>query len=67
MAKSKKVKTENYTGVFTIKEQKLPYRCPICGGNGIVPDGFYTQTSGNWSSSGTTEKCRSCENGIVWN
>ena len=37
----KKVKTENYTGIFTIKEQKLPYRCPICGGNGIVPDGFF--------------------------
>ena len=63
----KKVKTENYTGVFTIKAQKLPYRCPICGGNGIVPDGFYNQTSGNWTSSGIAEKCRSCKNGIVWN
>ena len=67
MKKDKKVKTETFTGVFTINEQKTPYRCSICGGNGIVPDGFYNQTSGNWTSAGTTEKCRSCKNGIVWN
>jgi DnaJ-class molecular chaperone len=45
-----------------------PHRCPICNGNGLVPNGFYMQTSGYWStSSTTTEMCRSCNGtGIVW-
>jgi len=34
--------------------------CPVCGGNGIVDLGFYTQTSGYWTSVGGTETCRSC-------
>jgi hypothetical protein len=35
--------------------------CPVCKGNGIVDNGFYNQTSGNWISSGTcTVQCRSC-------
>jgi len=37
-------------------------RCPVCNGNGLVSNGFYNQTSGLWSSSGTAfEKCRSCD------
>lgn len=46
----------------------IPSRCPVCGGNGIVPNGFYNQTSGHWSSTSTEpEKCRSCNGtGIVW-
>ena len=36
-------------------------RCPVCGGNGLVPNGFYSQTSGCWPSTGTGgETCRSC-------
>ena len=36
-------------------------RCPICGGNGLVPEGFYRQTSGCWGSTSTIpETCRSC-------
>ena len=36
-------------------------KCPVCGGNGLVPDGFYYQTSGNWPTSGTGgETCHSC-------
>ena len=23
-----------------------PYRCPVCDGSGVVPNGFYNQTSG---------------------
>lgn len=46
-----------------------PYRCPICGGNGLVPDGFYATVTGHWSTTDyTPEKCRSCNGtGIVWN
>ena len=37
-------------------------RCPVCGGNGLVPPGFYTQMGGIWaSSSATPERCRSCQ------
>ena len=35
-------------------------RCPICGGTGQVDSGFYTQTSGQWTSTGGFETCRSC-------
>jgi len=48
---------------------KMPFVCPVCGGNGLVPRGFYMQVSGNWSvTDATPEICRSCGgNGIVWN
>ncbi len=36
-------------------------KCPVCNGNGLVPNGFYTQTSGQWdTTSAEPEKCRSC-------
>jgi len=45
-----------------------PHRCPVCGGNGLVPSGFYDQVSGEWwSSDASSETCRSCNGtGIVW-
>ena len=45
-----------------------PHRCPVCGGNGLVPNGFYRQTSGTWTTSDVTpETCRSCNGtGLVW-
>ena len=45
-----------------------PYRCPVCDGSGIVPNGFYNQTSGQWSTTDATpDVCRSCNGtGIVW-
>lgn len=45
-----------------------PHTCPVCNGNGLVPNGFYRQTSGTWSTSDSTpEKCRTCNGiGIVW-
>ena len=44
-----------------------PFICPVCRGNGIVDAGFYTQTSGYWTSAGGFEMCRSCNGtGIVW-
>jgi len=47
---------------------KYPYCCPVCGGNGLVPNGFYSQTGGQWSTSNfSPETCRSCDGtGIVW-
>lgn len=43
-------------------------RCPVCNGSGLVPNGFYMQTSGSWSTNSTApETCRSCGGtGIVW-
>lgn len=54
-----------------IKESSLfiPHRCPICGGNGIVPNGFYNQIGGQWATSDGNykETCRSCGGtGIIW-
>lgn len=46
-----------------------PFVCPICKGNGLVPTGFYNQTSGQWTIGSVTpfEKCRSCEGeGVIW-
>ena len=54
--------------IWPITEPK-PQICPVCNGNGLVANGFYTQTSGVWSStSNEPEKCRSCNGtGIVFN
>ena len=42
--------------------------CPVCGGNGLVPNGFYNTLSGIGSTTSTTpETCRSCNGtGVVW-
>ena len=65
--KKKKLTEEPQGWEITTPVSKTPYKCPICNGNGMVPDGFYNQTSGQWSSTGTVEKCRSCNGtGIVW-
>lgn len=35
--------------------------CPVCGGNGIVSNGFYNHTGNTWVTSTTApEQCRSC-------
>lgn len=45
-----------------------PYCCPVCRGNGLVPNGFYGQTSEIWGSDGINrEQCKSCQGtGVVW-
>lgn len=50
------------------REELKPHVCPVCSGNGLVPNGFYTQTSGTWlTTSITPEPCKSCTGtGIVW-
>lgn len=50
-----------------VSKSLVPHRCPVCNGKGLVPNGFYMQTSGNWSTSSITpETCRSCSgSGII--
>lgn len=47
---------------------KTPFRCPVCNGNGLVPNGFYISVTGVLSTNSTNpETCRSCNGtGIVW-
>lgn len=58
---------------YAAGEDEQPFTCPVCGGNGIRPAGFYSAIAVNgfltWSASSTaaTEPCRSCDGtGIVW-
>ena len=38
-----------------------PAICPVCLGNGFVPNGFYSTTNREWASGSTEpEVCRSC-------
>lgn len=49
-------------GVLCEAEQCCYCKCPVCGGNGLVPNGFYSSTTGRWSSTSITpENCRSCD------
>jgi hypothetical protein len=45
-----------------------PYMCPVCCGNGLVPNGFYNTVSGLGSTTSITpETCRSCNGtGVVF-
>lgn len=54
--------------IADVSKSLSPHRCPVCNGNGLVDNGFYTQTSGTWSTSNVShETCRSCGGtGIVW-
>ena len=54
--------------IANVRKSLAPHRCPVCNGYGLVPNGFYMQTSGHWSTSSITpETCRSCNGtGIVW-
>ncbi len=48
--------------------QRAPFRCPICNGKGIVPNGFYSSAEGyGTTTDATPETCRTCNGeGIVW-
>lgn len=56
---------ENYN---TISNKKSPFRCPVCNGKGVVPNGFYTSVGGSWQSTSLSpEKCRTCNGtGVIW-
>lgn len=43
-----------------------PYSCPVCGGRGIVPYGFYEIGTVS-TNSPAIDQCRSCAgSGVVW-
>ena len=47
-------------------EETKPYRCPVCGGRGIVQNGFYNMCADSTTLS-NGETCRSCGgNGVIW-
>lgn len=51
-------KPTNYHYTFGTKNL---HKCPVCGGKGIVPNGFYQHTGEYWVSSTTApEQCRAC-------
>ena len=33
--------------IADVSKSLAPHRCPVCNGNGLVPNGFYMQTSGH--------------------
>lgn len=49
-----------------------PYTCPVCQGRGTMPSSFYTPPMPGVHVEITTsggpvmEKCRACDNGVVW-
>ena len=45
-----------------------PFNCPVCGGKGIVPNGFYSIHPELYSTTQANgETCRSCNgSGIVY-
>lgn len=51
-----------------LAQPRTAHRCPVCGGRGIVPTGFYDTTSGYYTTTTTApEGCRSCGGrGVVW-
>ena len=51
--------------LMTVEEAQ---RCPVCGGNGLVPNGFYNTVTGIGSTTSIApEKCLSCNGtGIVF-
>jgi hypothetical protein len=47
----------------------IPYKCPICNGTGLVPNGFYRAIGvvDSITNSVGPEQCKSCNGtGIVW-
>ena len=53
---------------YSLESNYKPHVCPVCGGNGLVPNGFYTQVTGRWSTTSTSpERCRTCGGtGVIW-
>lgn len=46
---------------------RIPYKCPICEGRGIVAGGFYNSVGNEWTAGNAAEPCRQCNGeGIIW-
>ncbi len=51
----------NFFVYLNESKQLTPCCCPVCGGNGLVPNGFYLTVTGQiTTSSCAPETCRSC-------
>lgn len=71
-----KVKSHSPTVIsqeINLTTQDSPFKsahcCPVCAGNGKVPNGFYLITRGSsiMTTDATPEQCQSCKGtGIVW-
>jgi hypothetical protein len=48
--------------------QRVPYKCPICEGHGLVRGGFYESSiEGSSRNRISNEKCRACDgSGIIF-
>lgn len=45
----------------TCREQPVWQRCPVCGGKGIVPQGFYdTPMAAGFATNTAPDQCRAC-------
>lgn len=46
--------------------RRVPYKCPVCEGKGVVPAGFY-ESCGGYLTNISSITCQSCDGtGIVW-
>jgi DnaJ-class molecular chaperone len=50
-----------------VNHGSTPHVCPVCGGRGLVPNGFYNIQGLYSSSSAIHEQCRTCKGtGVIW-
>ena len=52
-----------------MSDMRTPFRCPVCNGQRLVPNGFYSHIGVETytSSDATPETCQTCNGeGIVW-
>jgi DnaJ-class molecular chaperone len=58
-----------YNSKYQEIKMSTPYACPVCGGRGLVPSGFYMAIGvDTWGGSSLApDTCRSCQGtGIIW-
>ena len=57
----------NLMGVHAAQQPKMPVCCPVCGGDGKVPSGFYNTLTGIGPTISTIlETCRTCNGSGVF-
>lgn len=49
-------------------QSPIPHKCPVCGGRGLLPSGFYIPNPNSTSGSSTLPvTCKSCGGtGVLW-
>ncbi len=58
----KKPKKEEATIQICYSQETIVACCPVCRGNGLVPNGFYNKVGACWTTGSIAfEKCKSCE------